>query len=208
MCEGRVSAVSQFCASNAVLVNCCAHACLSMCGCTCHLQGSAASKWLSKHCIDPNDPCNALLLELLRAREAAAHSGQAVGAAGVFRCAACCRPPSQTAERLWLPTQRNNTRGSLAARPCRHPRPVMQRAALLLLRWFPSTPGCVCVRVFRGRLCVSVCCRLDLPNGLSLGVDRIADRRVAFIKQRWTAGPYRSSSTGAAGHDSLHGEQY
>jgi hypothetical protein len=47
-------------------------------------------------------------------------------------------------------------------------------------------------------------CRLDLPNGLSLGVDRIADRRVALIKQRWTAGPYRSSSTAAAAHDQLH----
>jgi hypothetical protein len=53
-----------------------------------HLQASAASKWLSKHRIDPNDPRNALLLELPRAREAAPHSGQAVGAAGVFRCAA------------------------------------------------------------------------------------------------------------------------
>lgn len=55
---------------------------LAMC-----LQASASSKWLSKHRIDPNDPRNALLLELLRAREAAAHSGQALGAAGIFRCA-------------------------------------------------------------------------------------------------------------------------
>lgn len=47
-------------------------------------------------------------------------------------------------------------------------------------------------------------CRLDLPNGLSLAVDRIADRRVAFIKQRWKAGPYRGSSTAAAGQDTLH----
>jgi hypothetical protein len=50
-------------------------------------------------------------------------------------------------------------------------------------------------------------CRLDLPNGLSLAVDRIADRRVAFIKQRWKAGPYRGSSAAAAGQDTLHGTQ-
>lgn len=49
------------------------------------VQASAASKWLSKHRIDPNDPRNALLLELLRAREAAAHTGHSVGAAGIFR---------------------------------------------------------------------------------------------------------------------------
>lgn len=52
-------------------------------------QAGAASKWLSKHRIDPNDPRNALLLELLKAREAAAHSGQAVGAAGIFRYSHC-----------------------------------------------------------------------------------------------------------------------
>ena len=50
-----------------------------------HLQASAASKWLSKQRIDPNDLRNALLLELLRAHEAAAHSGQAIGASGIFR---------------------------------------------------------------------------------------------------------------------------
>lgn len=52
--------------------------------------------------------------------------------------------------------------------------------------------------------------RLDLPNGLSLGVDRVADRRVAFIKQRWTAGPFRNSSScsgsAGAGHCSLQGD--
>jgi hypothetical protein len=56
-----------------------------------HLQASAASKWLSKQRIDPNDLRNALLLELLRAREAAAHSGQAVGASGIFRYAAASK---------------------------------------------------------------------------------------------------------------------
>lgn len=51
------------------------------------MQAGAASKWLSKHRIDPNDPRNAMLLELLRVREAAAHTGQAAGLAGIFRCA-------------------------------------------------------------------------------------------------------------------------
>lgn len=49
-------------------------------------------------------------------------------------------------------------------------------------------------------------CRLDLPGGLSLGVDRVADRRVAFIKQRWTAGPYRNSSSAAASYVGLQGK--
>ncbi len=40
-----------------------------------------ASKWLAQELLDPNDPRNAALLELLRAREAAAHSS-GMGAAG------------------------------------------------------------------------------------------------------------------------------
>lgn len=40
-----------------------------------HHHASAAAHWLSKAQIDPNDPRNAALLELLKAREAAAHGG-------------------------------------------------------------------------------------------------------------------------------------
>lgn len=50
-------------------------------------------------------------------------------------------------------------------------------------------------------------CRLDLPLGLSLAVDRVADRRVAFIKQRWNAGPFRNSSTASARLGGLHGKE-
>jgi hypothetical protein len=42
------------------------------------------------------------------------------------------------------------------------------------------------------------CCRLDLSSELALAVDRAADQRVTFIKQRWGAGPYRGPA-GARG---------
>lgn len=49
-------------------------------------HGRMASKWLAQQMLDPNDPRNAMLLELLRAREAAAHSGSmAAGASDIFR---------------------------------------------------------------------------------------------------------------------------
>lgn len=41
------------------------------------------------------------------------------------------------------------------------------------------------------------CCRLDITNELSMAIDRAADQRAAFIKQRWQAGPLRSVSQGA-----------
>ncbi|KAF6253850.1 hypothetical protein COO60DRAFT_1463007 [Scenedesmus sp. NREL 46B-D3] len=87
---------------------------------------SAAAKWLSQELLDPNDPRNAALLELLRTRSAAASSGAAGpgGAPDLFR--------------------------------------------------------------------------LDLAPELALAVDRAADQRVTFIKQRWHAGPYRGPS-GASG---------
>ncbi|KAF6253870.1 hypothetical protein COO60DRAFT_1642856 [Scenedesmus sp. NREL 46B-D3] len=83
-------------------------------------------KWLSQELLDPNDPRNAALLELLRTRSAAASSGAAGpgGAPDLFR--------------------------------------------------------------------------LDLAPELALAVDRAADQRVTFIKQRWHAGPYRGPS-GASG---------
>jgi hypothetical protein len=53
------------------------------------LQGhrSAAAKWLSQELLDPNDPRNAALLELLRTRSAAANSGAGPGGVpDLFRC--------------------------------------------------------------------------------------------------------------------------
>jgi hypothetical protein len=53
------------------------------------MQGhrSAAAKWLSQELLDPNDPRNAALLELLRTRSAAANSGAGPGGMpDLFRC--------------------------------------------------------------------------------------------------------------------------
>jgi hypothetical protein len=41
-------------------------------------------------------------------------------------------------------------------------------------------------------------CRLDLSPELALAIDRAADQRVTFIKQRWQAGPY-AGPAGARG---------
>lgn len=39
-------------------------------------------------------------------------------------------------------------------------------------------------------------CRLDTTNELSMAIDRAADQRAAFIKQRWQAGPLKSIGRG------------
>eukprot|EP00775_Hariotina_reticulata_P004277 gene4277-4531_t len=97
-------------------------------------HGSIAGKWLSHQLIDPNDPKNALLLELLHAREAAAQNN-AVASTG--------------------------------------------RAGDLF--------------------------RLDMMGQLALAVDRVADQRAAFIRQRWQAGPYQSCNASAASLTSAGG---
>eukprot|EP00879_Flechtneria_rotunda_P017698 GHRR01018550.1.p1 GENE.GHRR01018550.1~~GHRR01018550.1.p1 ORF type:complete len:809 (+),score=288.09 GHRR01018550.1:245-2428(+) len=95
---------------------------------------TADNKWLAGQLVDPNDPRNAMVLELLRAREAAAH-GSSMGHGGC------------------------------------------------------TVPGLF---------------RLDLWGELLLGVDRVANQRASFIKQRWQAGPYRSAMA-AAPPDAMQG---
>jgi hypothetical protein len=158
----------------------------------CVLQASAASKWLSKQRIDPNDLRNALLLELLRAREAAAHSGQAVGASGIFRYTAVSLLPGVVHHSSAHETKSVHCKGLGGMPRC-------------CMQCMQQQHKQMCACADAGCAAVVVPVRLDLPAGLSLGVDRVADRRVAFIKQRWSAGPYRSSSSASAGHASLQG---
>jgi hypothetical protein len=41
--------------------------------------------------------------------------------------------------------------------------------------------------------------RLDMMGELALAVDRVADQRAAFIRQRWQAGPFQGCSSTSPG---------
>jgi hypothetical protein len=144
----------------------------------CHTptQGGAAAKWLLKRQLDPNDPRNVLLLELLRTWEAAASGGSIGGAAGLFRWGGAY---AGLGAAVWMPLGSSHN--------CR----CADSACLVALR----LPRC----------CLFCCPRLDVPGGALLGVDRVADRRAAFIKQRWLAGPYRATSSARSLCDGLSG---
>lgn len=61
-------------------------------------HGHMASKWLCQLMLDPNDPRNAMLLELVKAREAAEYSRgmAAAGPCDIFRCDALQHPAGST----------------------------------------------------------------------------------------------------------------
>lgn len=155
-------------------------------------RSRAASKWLAQHLLDPNDPRNAVLLELLRAREAAAHSSVAAAAAGasdVFRYEWYGR---------WLTGGLCPGLGTdhVCARvagavycPCFSIQLGVRTASLCGILHIGYVP-------YIGRLCCVF--RLDISNEISMAVDRAAGQRAAFIRQRWLAGPLRSAGAGGA----------
>jgi hypothetical protein len=154
------------------------------------LQASRAraARWLRRHApLDPNDPRNAQLLELLRAQEAGVAGGGEVGAGSCLSGGAgglCSR-----------------SRCSLQPRLAQPPMPAAAPINPFTHQNLCTDPT-LCIPSLQGPPDLF---RPGLLPDLAMTSDRPCDQRAAFLRRRWEAGAFRQTDGARGGAARLRG---